>query len=424
MARKSPSSSVRLHALYTLDVLGALTPEMLLAALKDSEAHLREHAIRLSEQFLAGGARVLASPDFSRSHRGNEVDEHRLLTSAATKSGLDGVSPHRADELKRALYALVDDPDPRVRLQLALTLGELEGDQVMTALSHLAQTDAGDHWHSLAILTSVGPRPWRFWKMLADKNPNWFSAPDAERAWFIEKLATLVAASRDENDLRESAASLAQDKSPLYAKMVLLSSLAGVEKSNPLVEKLLAPTPEGPSQSTARIAAQAELVALSPESPLPVRLAAIGLLGRRVSQNVQGLTRLLLPENPPEVRSATVNALSQMGNPIAAGLAFDSWERYARSTRQQLIAATPRSGALAGALLTALEQGKILLIEVDPSTRQALQEMSNLELRQRAEKLFKGAISQDREQVVQTFRSAGQAAGDRKHGAEIFARTF
>ncbi|PYK97082.1 MAG: hypothetical protein DME19_17520, partial [Verrucomicrobia bacterium] len=199
--------------------------------------------------------------------------------------------PRRIDELTKGLYALVDDPDPRVRLQLALTLGEFEGDRKLAVLSGLAQIGAGDRWQSLAILTSIGPRPGLFWKMLADKKPIWFSTPNAEHAWFIDKLATLVAASRNENDLREAAASLAQDKSPLYAKMVLLSSLAGVEKSNPLVEKLLAPTPEGPSQSTARIAAEAELVALSSESPLPVRLAAIGLLGRGVSSSVQNLVR-------------------------------------------------------------------------------------------------------------------------------------
>src|SRR3989475_9150017 len=205
--------------------------------------------------------------------------------------------------------------------------------------------------------------------------------------------------------------------------MFLLSILAGVENSNPLVEKFLAPTPEGQTPSTASIVAEAEFVALSSESLLPVRLAAVGLLGRGVSPSVQDLVRLLLPEIPPEVRSATVNALSQMGNPIAAGLAFDSWERYARSTRQQLIAATPRSSALAGALLTAVEQGKILLIEVDPSTRQALQKMSNPELRQRAEQLFKGALSPDRDQAAQKFRPAVEMPGDRKHGAEIFART-
>src|SRR5439155_17367963 len=133
MARKSPSPPGRLHTLYTLDGLGALKPELVTTSLRDSDPHVRDNAIRLSEQFLVGGARVPASPDSSRSHRGNEVDQNRLLTSAATTSRLDRVStlrstatedgsPHRIDELTKGLYALVDDPDPRVRCQLALTL--------------------------------------------------------------------------------------------------------------------------------------------------------------------------------------------------------------------------------------------------------------------------------------------------------------
>ena len=175
------------------------------------------------------------------------------------------------DELTKGLYALADDPDARVRFQLALTLGESPGDQELAALSRLARTGADDHWHSLAILTGVGSGPWRFWKMLVEEYPDWFSAPDAEHAWFIEKLAMLAAASRDENDLRESAVSLAQDQLPLYAKMVLLSSLAG---------KLPAPASDRAGQNVLGIVAEAERAALAPERALAVRLAAVRLLGR------------------------------------------------------------------------------------------------------------------------------------------------
>src|SRR5207248_5043756 len=164
----------------------------------------------------------------------------------------------------------------------------------LAALSRLARTGADDHWSSLAILTGVGPGPWRLWKILVETYPDWFSAPDAEHAWFIEKLAMLAAASRDENDLRESAVSLAQDKLPLYAKMVLLSSLAG---------KLPAPTSDRAGQNVLGIIAEAERAALAPERPLAVRLAAVRLLGRWVSPGVQTLARLLLPGNPPEIQS-------------------------------------------------------------------------------------------------------------------------
>jgi putative heme-binding domain-containing protein len=171
-----------------------------------------------------------------------------------------------------------------------------------------------------------------------------------------------------------------------------------------------------------RIVAEAELAALSAERPVQIRRVAVRLLGRRPSPGVSSLTRLLLPENPAEVQSAAVNALSDADDPVAAGFALAGWERYTTSTRHQLAAAALRSGALANALLTALERGKILLIEVDPSTRQGLQKARNAELRARAAALFQSAASRDREQVVQSFRTAVQLAGDRKAGAAIFAR--
>tara|TARA_R110002096_G_scaffold6113_2_gene27895 strand:- start:6474 stop:6686 length:213 start_codon:yes stop_codon:yes gene_type:complete len=40
----------RLHALWTLDGLNALEADLLLKALKDPHAGIREHAIRLSEK--------------------------------------------------------------------------------------------------------------------------------------------------------------------------------------------------------------------------------------------------------------------------------------------------------------------------------------------------------------------------------------
>ena len=240
-------------------------------------------------------------------------------------------------------------------------------------------------------------------------------------AWFADKLAALVASGADEEDLRESAAALKQDTLSAFGKMVLLSNLVEAQKANPLIRQLL--SSEHLDQNAGRIVAEAERVALSSQGPLPARLVAIRLLGRRPSPDTQLLPRLLLPENPPEVQSAAVNALGDANEPLAAGFALDRWERYTTSTRHKLAAAAARSGALANALLAALEQGKILLIEVDPATRQALQKTQNTELQQRAEKLFKSAVSADREQVVQSFKPALRMSGVRKHGAEIFAKT-
>jgi putative membrane-bound dehydrogenase-like protein len=420
MARRSTSALARLHALYTLDGLHGLSPDRLSIALKDRRPEIREAAIRLAEQFV-GAANVPASSVASRSRKGNDADQKQRREPPAAKSELaDGLSrPNRA--LQDALLGLLDDPSPRVRCQLGLTLGEIEGERKLLALSRLARTGSADHWQSLAILTSVGSHPWSIWKSVAGRDLAWFAEPNQEQAWFVEKLASLVAGSQDEAGLRESAASLGDDQLSFHGKMVLLAELQAAQKSNSLVEELLSSQELG--QTADGIVAKAEPTALSPEGPLPTRLAAIRLLGRRPSRAIRNLVGLLLPENPPPVQSAALTALIEANDPVAAGFALDQWEGYTKSTRHQLIAAAARSSAIAHALLTALEREKVLLVEVDPATRQALQKNSNAELRQRAEQLFKDAVSPDREQVIQKFRPALQMAGDRRHGAEIFART-
>src|SRR5439155_21345861 len=188
MARQSSSPLGRLHALLTLVGLDVLKPELVRDALRDPDARVREHAVRLSEPYLAGGA-IAARREktgSSPSQGGNAGATRRLFTPAAAQSGPIDSSPSQIDHITKALLALTGDADARVRLQLALTLGELEGGQKLAALAQLAEIGGGDRWESLAILTSVGSRPWLFWKML--RNPGWMSTPDEGQAWFSDKL--------------------------------------------------------------------------------------------------------------------------------------------------------------------------------------------------------------------------------------------
>src|SRR5207302_4604728 len=78
LAASSPLPEGRMHALYALDGLKALSADVVLARLADEYARVREHAVRLSETLAAD-------------------------------------SP----EIRHRLVAMTDDGDPRVRYQLA-----------------------------------------------------------------------------------------------------------------------------------------------------------------------------------------------------------------------------------------------------------------------------------------------------------------
>src|SRR6185369_14749303 len=107
----SPSSLARIHGLHTLQSLGAWPRDVVLTAIRDSNAMVRVHAIRSADSHVRAAA--------------NSVEARTWLS---------------------ALQPLANDPDVRVRYQLAL----VENDSV--TLTKLIQQDAEDPWMRAAVL--------------------------------------------------------------------------------------------------------------------------------------------------------------------------------------------------------------------------------------------------------------------------------
>ena len=59
----------------------------------------------------------------------------------------------------RDVGRLVDDPNVRVRFQLAFTLGEVPGDLALQGLATIARRDAADPWVRTAVLSSATADP-------------------------------------------------------------------------------------------------------------------------------------------------------------------------------------------------------------------------------------------------------------------------
>jgi putative membrane-bound dehydrogenase-like protein len=253
----------RLHALYTLNGLNALKPELVVTALRDSDGHVREHGIRLSEQFLAGGARVRPIPD--------------------PNSRLDGVSPRQIDRLCEALFALVKDKDVQVRLQLALTLGGVESEEKLPAFARLTELGVKDRWQSLAILASVGRQPWSFWKTLNGQFRDWLREPDEANVQFIDKLAALTSASDSAADRQEAITKLVGSDQPLFIRLALFDALAEAAKNDKDLRLALAQpwiTEGGEKRSFDDLRTEARTAAATADTATPIRILAIRVLGK------------------------------------------------------------------------------------------------------------------------------------------------
>jgi len=238
LVRQSSSPLGHLHALYTLDGLHALTPTILLIALKDRSPVVREHAVKLSEPFLAKGGVVPPHPgplpqgEGERNAAGRKSEGGRIERAPAKVSpsprGEGRGGGEGTVELVNAVLSLTDDSNPRVRFQVALSLGEFDGDAKLDALTRIARRDFAGRWHTLAVLSSIGPNAWPLVKKLVQEEPAWLNAPTSEQAKFLDHAARLIGASHSEAELDECLTLLTQPiaKPPASGHLALLAGLA------------------------------------------------------------------------------------------------------------------------------------------------------------------------------------------------------
>ena len=112
--RSAATPAARVQILYTLQQLGQLSAGDIDRGLHDTSHAVRVHALRLVMPWLKTNRELLA-----------------------------------------ATLSMVDDPDPAVRLQLAMTLGESPSTGSIGVLAQLARVHGHERWMSAAILSSA-----------------------------------------------------------------------------------------------------------------------------------------------------------------------------------------------------------------------------------------------------------------------------
>jgi putative heme-binding domain-containing protein len=334
------------------------------------------------------------------------------------------------ERLIAAVLGLAEDPNARVRFQLALTLGELESNTKLPSLVRLAQRDFADRWQTLALLSSLGPRPWPFLKRLVRREPGWLAAPTVEQAGFLDQVARLVGSDHTEAELGECLVLLTQPAPapPAAGRLALLAGLAdGLARSRQPLRDLISHPPITLKEQMPPLTALFDMAATNAASSrekMPNRLLAIRILALgKPESGGKTLLDLLRPEQPGEIQSAAARALAELDDGDLAKALFAGWNQYAAPTRRRVLATVPRSVAETESLASALEEGRLSPVELEASIRQSLLKTPNDQLKRRFQNLLKTFSAPDREEVVLRFQPALQLEGDRPRGAVIFAKT-
>ncbi|HEY1602944.1 MAG TPA: PVC-type heme-binding CxxCH protein [Pirellulales bacterium] len=387
MASENSFELARLHALYTLDQLGALTNDDLRVALADTSSGVREHAVRLAES---------------------------RLTEAA--------------DLRALVVRLAADESPRVRFQVAFSVGEIGGDEAaqrdaVNGLTIIARRDGSDPWIRMALLSSSRGRARAFLLNVVRLDS---AAGNSCDATLLRHLAFLVGRDDDHDrqaaDLLDALANSAAAVSRTTMQPILLGMASGLRGAETSLQRLRPRLSTSSAALVDHVVSDAKRQVTSPDTPPGERSQAISALScGQFDQVSESLASLLVPHEPEEAQRNAVQALATFDNPEVAALLLAPWRQYTPRVRAVAVQALFGRPEWLAQFVAAIESGEAAANQVTRVERGMLLAHRDVAVRLRAEKLFEVDTS-PRQEVYDRYRPALALQGNSAAGEKIYQR--
>lgn len=356
----SHSVKARIHALYVIEELGGLEGKDLEVALTASSLRLREHGLRLYRK------------DFQNCR-------------------------------KWVLAAAAHD-DARVRFQAALTLGNLEGDDVVFALAKLALRDGQDFWMRSAILSARPELAWPLFERLLH-----------EESSLLEPLARVVGARNERTEVESLLGKVKSSltTSPVNTLMTKLgeglqqagTSLKAYPESNEVLSGLIEHARQFLGQRKGTVKEQ---------------VAAVALLGQGQWETVGAdLHGLLDATRAPRVQLAALVAISAFGETDSAGELIKRLPSLSPTTQTEVIESLLTRKNWIVPLLEAVKNKRVPPGLISQAQQIRLRKHPETEVRRQAA-LVLASEENPRNQVIQKYRAALTLQGSASKGRKIF----
>jgi putative membrane-bound dehydrogenase-like protein len=412
LSRDAHSDFGRLHALGTLEGLGALNAALIDAALSDPHPAVREFAIRLAEP-------------------------------AAEQNLLD------RGRFERALLGLVEDTNARVQLRAACSLGGFRNEEAFAKLRQVALKHIENPWFQTAVLSSSPDRAADWFSFLM-RQPEAVGTESPAKEDFFRTVAGILGARRNDREIAAVLRAVADGRSASGAwwRGATLAGLAqGIARGG-------SPDPKLPASQRTLIAllgsADAPLRAAAVEVGLGLRLndtPALRDLLRRASQTARdeneaeanrllavrllGLDptarssalagELLTPQQPEPLQVAAVGTLARLEGARAAEKLLPLLRQFSGPVREAATNAMFRFPEGIATLLDAVESQQVPPWGLSESRRRQLMRHPDEAVRQRARALF-ASLGADRKAVYERYRPALALDGNASRGRDVFRR--
>jgi putative membrane-bound dehydrogenase-like protein len=347
------------HALATLKGLGQAVNAPLAVALEDGGPMLQEETLRLAEPL--------------------------------------GPQP---EAVKAAAFGLAKWSAPRVRFQLACSLGGCDDPRTPAALEAILRQDPRDPWLQAAVLSAASER---------------IATALLERLAFDRTIPNDVIAKlvRSAADDSESLASLRRRsiKEASADSTVWRLAIALLEKRH------RGPRTDQERAALAALARFATSEATNSHRALAHRVEAVRLLAATKTNVTSTVRDLLAPTAPPELQLAALRAAVETPNGIS--LVVDSWRSLSPTVKSEAIEAMLSRPAAADALVDGVAGKQVPLADL-AAHRKRLAGHRNPKIKELARSGVTASAS--RAAVLQRYQPAVERNGSAEKGQAIFQK--
>ncbi|WP_442505455.1 HEAT repeat domain-containing protein [Novipirellula sp. SH528] len=328
------------------------------------------------------------------------------------------------------LKPLVDDPNAKVRLQLAATLGAYDDPMAAQLLAQLA-TDSADDVYILAnVMSSLNQRNIAEVLTATIALSSDVAASTDHQRRLQQQLFGQVAALGDAMAIGHVIRQICDDADgPL--KPWQLSGLAdlldGLAKRKLSLAQLTTAQQQLIDQSIDQ--ARGSVSETSKDSKdserlTPLTAASLRLLLRQddmYADDMRLLSNLLVPQSAVELQLAVVDRLALQDDQQVAEVLLAGWQSYGPSLRARVLDVLASRTQWSNMLLTAVQSRRVSSGEISPSMRERLLATKDETLRTAWTEAFTASTSPDRKQVIERYQTALTLTGDVERGRKVFA---
>lgn len=384
----TPTGASQAAALHLLRSFGLLSDEVIAHALRDTNPRVVEQAVALAESQLGA-----------------------------------------SETLRAALAELAAHPDARLRFQVALSMGTVEGDWTVEPLRKIALTGADDVWTRNAVEAAAGVRAGVLLKGLLSLPE--LAEPDVTegRMALVRELAALVGARNNPPDVKATVAAICDYSVVPQADRIRRAAVLGLVRAlarrgtswraalgNAQDDAALLTSLEKLFQQTAAVASDAG----QDESD---RLAAIELLAFADFAGAgPALSQLAASEPLQPVRLKAIESLAAHRDPSIGPLLLTDFTAQTPAIRRAVLDAVVGPADRAALLLDEIAEKRLAVTELDRVRADRLLSHADSAVAARARKLLADILPADRRQALADYQPVLKLSAHAEQGREVFRK--